>query len=77
MGPALIRLLSHWRRNPLQLAMLWLGLALATALWSGVQAINAEARSSYAMPPRRWGRTVWRGWSGAMAGRSPSGTTWR
>jgi hypothetical protein len=26
----------------------WLGLALATALWSGVQAINAEARSSYA-----------------------------
>jgi putative ABC transport system permease protein len=47
MGPALMSLLSHWRRNPLQLAMLWLGLALATALWSGVQAINAEARSSY------------------------------
>jgi len=47
MGPALVSLLSHWRRNPTQLAMLWLGLALATALWSGVQAINAEARSSY------------------------------
>jgi len=47
MGPALFSLLSHWRRNPAQLAMLWLGLALATALWSGVQAINAEARSSY------------------------------
>lgn len=41
-------LLSHWRRRPLQLAMLLLGLGLATALWSGVQAINAEARASYA-----------------------------
>ncbi|WP_103256967.1 FtsX-like permease family protein [Tabrizicola aquatica] len=28
--------------------MLLLGLALATALWSGVQAINAEARAAYA-----------------------------
>jgi putative ABC transport system permease protein len=41
-------LMSHWRRHPLQLAMLVLGLALATALWSGVQAINAEARAAYA-----------------------------
>jgi putative ABC transport system permease protein len=40
-------LLSHWRRNPLQLITLLAGLALATALWSGVQAINAEARASY------------------------------
>lgn len=40
-------LLSHWRRNPLQLFTLVAGLALATALWSGVQAINAEARASY------------------------------
>lgn len=40
-------ILSHWRRHPLQLSMLLLGLCLATALWSGVQAINAEARSSY------------------------------
>jgi len=38
---------SHWRRHPVQLATLVLGLALATALWSGVQAINAEARNSY------------------------------
>ncbi|MBK1635554.1 ABC transporter permease [Rhodovulum adriaticum] len=45
---ALSALLSHWRRHPLQLATLLLGLALATALWSGVQAINAEARASYA-----------------------------
>ncbi|MCM2293188.1 FtsX-like permease family protein [Allorhizobium sp. BGMRC 0089] len=41
-------LLSHWRKHKVQLAMLLLGLALATALWSGVQAINAEARASYA-----------------------------
>ena len=40
-------LLSFWRRNPLQLFTLIAGLALATALWSGVQAINAEARASY------------------------------
>ncbi|WP_209425116.1 ABC transporter permease [Pararhodobacter sp. SW119] len=44
---ALSALLSHWRRHPLQLAMLLAGLALATALWSGVQALNAEARASY------------------------------
>ncbi|MEE4120369.1 MAG: ABC transporter permease [Paracoccaceae bacterium] len=45
---ALAALLSHWRRRPGQLATLLLGLALATALWSAVQAINAEARASYA-----------------------------
>ncbi|MFS2150649.1 ABC transporter permease [Rhizobium sp. Rhizsp42] len=41
-------LLSHWRRKPLQLLTLVMGIALATALWSGVQAINSEARASYA-----------------------------
>jgi putative ABC transport system permease protein len=45
---AFTALLSHWRNRPLQLAMLVLGLALATALWSAVQAINGEARASYA-----------------------------
>ncbi len=45
---ALGALLSHWKRRPVQLAMLVLGLSLATALWSGVQAINAEARAAYA-----------------------------
>ncbi len=44
----LAALLSHWRRKPLQLAMLLLGLSLATGLWSAVQAINGEARASYA-----------------------------
>ncbi|MDX1820269.1 MAG: FtsX-like permease family protein [Paracoccaceae bacterium] len=46
-GTILSALASHWRRNPLQLLTLLAGLALATALWSGVQAINAEARASY------------------------------
>ena len=40
-------LTSHWWRNPVQLFTLLAGLALATALWSGVQAINSEARASY------------------------------
>jgi putative ABC transport system permease protein len=40
-------LLSHWRRKPGQLATLVVGLSLATALWTSVQAINAEARASY------------------------------
>ena len=46
-GAVFQALLSHWRRNPLQLFTLLAGLALATALWSGVQAINAEAQASY------------------------------
>lgn len=44
---ALLALLSHWRRHPVQLITLLAGLALATGLWSAVQAINAEARASY------------------------------
>jgi putative ABC transport system permease protein len=44
---ALTALLSHWRSNRLQFFAMVAGLALATALWSGVQAINAEARASY------------------------------
>jgi len=45
---ALATLLGHYRRHPGQLAMLLLGLWVAGALWSGVQAINASARDSYA-----------------------------
>src|ERR1700744_5412578 len=40
-------LLSHWRRHPMQLATLLIGLISATALWSGVPALNQQARSSY------------------------------
>ncbi|APH71618.1 FtsX-like permease family protein [Aquibium oceanicum] len=46
-GAVVAALVSHWRRNRLQLMTLVLGLAMATALWSGVQAINSEARASY------------------------------
>ncbi|MDN3523063.1 FtsX-like permease family protein [Halomonas ramblicola] len=48
MPTLLATLLSHYRRHPGQLAMLLLGLWVASALWSGVQAINASARDSYA-----------------------------
>ncbi|MFH7586778.1 FtsX-like permease family protein [Oceanimonas smirnovii] len=44
----LATLLSHYRRHPGQLAMLLLGLWVAGALWSGVQAINASAKDNYA-----------------------------
>ncbi len=40
-------LLSHWRRHPMQLATLMIGLISATALWSGVQALNQQARTVY------------------------------
>ncbi len=40
-------LLSHWRRHPMQFATLLIGLASAIALWSGVQALNQQARASY------------------------------
>src|SRR6195952_4323658 len=46
-GWILAVLLSHWRRHPMQLATLLIGLISATALWSGVQALNLQARSSY------------------------------
>ncbi|HHB80458.1 MAG TPA: ABC transporter permease, partial [Aliiroseovarius sp.] len=51
----LVALLSHWARQRLQLATLLAGLALATGLWTGVQAINAEARASYAEAAGRVG----------------------
>ncbi|MGY4457054.1 hypothetical protein ACVWYI_001014 [Bradyrhizobium sp. LB13.1] len=40
-------LLSHWRRHKMQFAALLIGLISATALWSGVQAINQQARNAY------------------------------
>ncbi|MDG2405621.1 MAG: ABC transporter permease, partial [Paracoccaceae bacterium] len=46
-GAVFSALISHWIRNPLQLFAVLAGLALATALWSGVQALNTEARASY------------------------------
>lgn len=47
LGWTLHGLLSHWRRHPLQAGCLLVGLWLATALWTGVQALNSQARDSY------------------------------
>jgi putative ABC transport system permease protein len=41
-------LLSHWRRHPVQFFSVLTGLWLATALLVGVQALNSQARDSYA-----------------------------
>ncbi|MGH8485719.1 MAG: ABC transporter permease, partial [Pseudomonas sp.] len=41
-------LLSHWRRHRVQGASILTGLWLATALWTGVQALNSQARNDYA-----------------------------
>nr|WP_314560038.1 FtsX-like permease family protein [uncultured Pseudomonas sp.] len=48
-------LVSHWRRHPLQLAGLVAGLWLATALLTGVLALNAQARQSYAQASALFG----------------------
>ncbi|OYU87278.1 MAG: ABC transporter permease [Bradyrhizobiaceae bacterium PARB1] len=50
-------LLSHWRRHPLQFATLMIGLIAATALWSGVQALNQQARTSYDRAAAAFGGT--------------------
>jgi putative ABC transport system permease protein len=42
-------LLSHWRRHPVQFFSVLTGLWLATALLTGVQALNSQARQSYAL----------------------------
>ena len=48
MRAAFHTLLSYWSRHRFQLFALVAGLALATTLWSAVQAINGQARQSYA-----------------------------
>ena len=53
----LATLLSHWRRHPMQLATLLIGLVSATALWSGVQALNQQARQSYDRAAAMFGGT--------------------
>ena len=44
----LIALLSHWRRHPVQFFSVLTGLWLATSLLTGVEALNSQARDSYA-----------------------------
>jgi putative ABC transport system permease protein len=44
----LIALFSHWRRHPVQFFSVLTGLWLATSLLTGVEALNSQARDSYA-----------------------------
>nr|WP_302475319.1 FtsX-like permease family protein [Pseudomonas koreensis] len=48
MRQTLIALLSHWRRHPVQFFSVLTGLWLATSLLTGVEALNSQARDSYA-----------------------------
>ena len=43
----LTAILSHWKRKPLQLFLILIGLTTATSLWSSVHLINVEAKKSY------------------------------
>lgn len=45
--PVVKALLGHYRRYPLQIVLVWLGLTLGVSLLSGVTAINQYARQSY------------------------------
>lgn len=56
-GWTLHALLSHWRRHPVQFFSLFTGLWLATALLTGVLAINGQARESYALASQLVGGT--------------------
>ncbi len=47
-GETLRALLSHWRQHPVQFFSVLTGLWLATSLLTGVQALNSQARESYA-----------------------------
>ncbi|AUI85843.1 ABC transporter permease [Vibrio azureus] len=45
--PVVKALLGHYRRHPLQLVLVWLGLTLAVSLLVGVTSINQHAQKSY------------------------------
>ena len=45
--PVVKALLGHYRRYPLQLILVWLGLTLGVSLLVGVTAINNYARQGY------------------------------
>ena len=46
--PVVKALLGHYRRYPLQIILVWLGLTLGVSLLVGVTAINQHAKQSYA-----------------------------
>src|SRR5216683_2020728 len=68
-------LASHWRRHPMQLAALLIGLISATALWSGVQALNLQARNSYDRAAAEVGNAPAIGRTGLQAFVTPPGQT--
>ena len=45
--PVAKALLGHYRRHPLQIFLVWLGLTLGVSLLVGVLAINDHAKNSY------------------------------
>ncbi|WP_369958996.1 FtsX-like permease family protein [Pseudomonas benzenivorans] len=55
LGWTLLTLASHWRRHPVQLFAVLTGLWLACGLWVGVQALNGQARDSYARASQLFG----------------------
>ena len=42
-----LAILKHWKRRPLQLILILVGLTTATALWNSVHLINNEAQKAY------------------------------
>ena len=42
-----LAILKHWKRRPLQLFLILVGLTTATALWNSVHLINNEAKKAY------------------------------
>lgn len=51
-APVFKALLSHYRRRPFQILLVWVGLTLGTALLVGVMAVNHHAKQSYAQGDR-------------------------
>ncbi|WED22988.1 FtsX-like permease family protein [Vibrio sp. JC009] len=45
--PVVKALLGHYKRHPLQLLLVWLGLTLGISIFVGVEAVNQHARESY------------------------------
>ncbi|MGR5140495.1 FtsX-like permease family protein [Photobacterium sp. DNB23_23_1] len=46
-GPVAKALWGHYKRHPLQIVLVWLGLTLGIALLVGVMGVNQQARESY------------------------------
>ncbi len=45
--PVANALWGHYRRHPLQIVLVWLGLTLGIALLVGVMGVNQQAKESY------------------------------